>query len=293
MDINGVGYEFLDYKTERFITLLKGIQRHDLIHLHISNPIYQYVWVLIGALMNKRVVMTLHGNYGRFSKVKNLFVKKSIKKATLPIVINSKSFETCKVINKNTCLIPAFIPPQSDEGLKEEIHEMVKGLHKQGKKVVSTNASNVARDNTGKDIYGIDFLVHYFASSEDYVLLVSDPSGNYSKLYKGKVSYTVYFIDYPHPYYELLKEVDFFVRNTSTDGDSLSVKEALYLSIPTLCTDVVDRPEGVRIFKYSDPESFERALNSKSVATTSIPNGAAQIINAYRELYDKDVANKL
>ena len=68
------------------------------------------------------------------------------------------------------------------------------------------------------------------------------------------------FIDQPHSYFELLKNVDVFVRNTSTDGDALSVKEALYLNKPALCSDVVDRPAGTILFRYSDDASFTRAL---------------------------------
>lgn len=50
------------------------------------------------------------------------------------------------------------------------------------------------------------------------------------------------------------------IRNTPTDGDSLSVKEALYLHKPILATDAVSRPKGVILFKYNDEESFSEAV---------------------------------
>lgn len=56
--------------------------------------------------------------------------------------------------------------------------------------------------------------------------------------------------------------MDVFVRNTSTDGDSISVREALYLGLKALCTDVVDRPNGVILFKYNDEQSLKRALGN-------------------------------
>ena len=126
--------------------------------------------------------------------------------------------------------------------------------------------------------------MQYFKKSSDYILLISDPSGNYSKRYERsglKVEGNVLFINYPHPYFELLKYVDCFVRNTSTDGDALSVKEALYLGMPTLCTDVVDRPDGVRTFKYCDRDSFDKAMNTPSKENGHIENGAEKILELY------------
>ena len=76
--------------------------------------------------------------------------------------------------------------------------------------------------------------------------------------------------------------MDFFVRNTSTDGDALSVKEALFLGVPTICTDVVDRPKGVMLFKYCDRDSFENCLMDKKKDNVAIENGAEQIVQLYR-----------
>ena len=71
------------------------------------------------------------------------------------------------------------------------------------------------------------------------------------------------------------------MRNTSTDGDALSVKESLYLGKPTLCTDAVDRPKGVRLFKDCDKTSFEQCLNDESIEETNVENGAGKIVQVY------------
>ena len=95
----------------------------------------------------------------------------------------------------------------------------------------------------------------------------------------------IFFIDYPHPYFEVLKHSDFFIRNTSTDGDALSVKEALWLGVPALCSDVVDRPEGVRLFKYNDKDSFEACLNSIDTKNPAqIRNGAEDVLGIYKDI---------
>lgn len=277
-------YEFQDYKSMKLWSLIKVISKSKIVHFHVSNPAYLFILVCCSKLIGKKILMTVHGNYGRFGTVKNWMVRSAIRMATVPIVVNEKSYQKCKNYNKKTRLIPAFIPPQKEELLQTEIINLLNRLHDEGKKIVSTNASNASFDKNGNDIYGIGFLVDYFKDSDNMALIVSDPSGNYHKQYTGLQSGSVFFLDYPHSYYELLKHVDFFVRNTSTDGDALSVKEALYIGIPTMCTDVVDRLEGVTLFKYCDKKSFENGLKTATVSNVKIESGADKIVAVYKQL---------
>lgn len=280
----GYEYDFMDYKSNSKWTLCCEIARHKLVHIHISNPVYQFVVVLIARWLGKKTIVTLHGDYGRFSSLKNTLVEMSLRLATVPVVINEKSYDVCKVFNERTVLIPAFIPPQKDETLQEEAVEIMEGIHGIGRELFVTNASNVSFDKNGNEIYGIDFLVNYFKDAKDRVLVISDPSGNYKMKYKELNTNSVIFINYPHPFYEVLKRADYSVRNTCTDGDALSVRESLYLGIPTLCTDVVDRPEGVRLFKYCDRRSFEEAIKTPSPRCGHTENGAVKVLGLYKQL---------
>jgi len=230
------GYTFVDYKSTVLYVLMKAILSCRVLHYHISNPILLLGLTLCGRLLGKRVILTLHGNYGRYGWIRNYLVRLSISIATVPIVINDLSYKRCRLFNKQTTLIPAFLPPQKEEVLQRKILELLQCIRSKGKQIISTNAYNISYDKKGNDTYGIDFLVSYFKDEADIVLVVSDPSGNYKKKNgekEEKVCEGVYFTDFPHPYYELLKNVDYFVRNTSTDGDALSVKESLYLGVPT------------------------------------------------------------
>jgi len=283
LEKNGIDYEFKDYKSNSIWTLFSRISRCRIIHIHISNPLYQLVITLLSHLLGKTVIITLHGDYGRFGKLKNGLVRTSLRLADVPIVINEKSFNLCKIIIKKVILIPAFIPPQKEEQLSNDILTLIQKIQDEGKKICSTNASHLSIDKQGNEIYGIGFLVDYFRDLKDKVLLVSDPSGEYERKYHDLQTDSVRFINYPHSYYEVLKRSDYSIRNTSTDGDSLSVKEALYLNIPTLCTDVVDRPDGVRLFKYCDKFSFENSLNQENSRTVTVENGAVRILQIYRD----------
>jgi len=181
--------------------------------------------------------------------------------AEVPILINQQSYQVYKQINKDAQLIPAFIPPVSEPPLSDDVKSLISECQKRGMPIVSTNASKTGIDKYRNDIYGIDFLVDYFSAHDGFTLLVSDPKGGYKEKLGGG-SEKIVFIDKPHSYFELLKYVDIFVRNTSTDGDALSVKEALYLNKPALCSDVVDRPVGTILFEYSNEVSFAQALEN-------------------------------
>ena len=284
LDNRNFKYKYLDYKQAGIIEQLKAICNAQVVHIHISNPMYQFVLTLWGRIMGTKVIVTLHGNYGRFGRFKNWLVRDVIRMSTIPIVINAMSYESCIKINKSTVLCSAFIPPQKEEKLQDSIVDLLERLRDNGKKIVSTNAYDISFDKEGNDVYGIDFLVQQFKESFDCALVISDPSGNYHKRFIDLESDSIYFFDFPHPYFEVLKRIDIFVRNTSTDGDALSVKEALYLGVPALCTNVVDRPAGVRLFKYCDKRSFEDALMQSEKIHVQIENCADKLIEIYKNV---------
>lgn len=49
---------------------------------------------------------------------------------------------------------------------------------------------------------------------------------------------------------------DVFVRPTNTDGDAVSLREALYFWIPSVASDAVQRPEGTVLFNSRDIDDF-------------------------------------
>jgi hypothetical protein len=83
---------------------------------------------------------------------------------------------------------------------------------------------------------------------------LSDPSGNYSSfLQKRKISLgsNIEVLTGIHSFCRVLEKSDLFLRITTTDGDSLSVKEALSLDVRVLASNVVKRPNGVCLFSDS------------------------------------------
>jgi len=72
------------------------------------------------------------------------------------------------------------------------------------------------------------------------------------------------------------------IRFTLTDGDSLSVKEALLLRKPVIATDVVNRPEQVLLVS-TDIQSLEDAIKNfqKYTPNPFNENGFKDLLSIY------------
>lgn len=288
LDARGIKYDFCDYKAFGVPMACLFILRHrGCVHIHVTNPILLLIFVVCCKFSFSRCIFTLHANYGRFTGFKKMCLTVALRLSDVPVLINEKTYEMYKKVNKNAMLIPAFIPPMAEQPLPDEVKRTVAMCKKSKRLIVSTNASKYAIDKNGKDIYGIDFLIDFFSCHSDYILLISDPKGAYSNQFP-KTTDNIVFISQPHSYYELLKNIDLFVRNTSTDGDALSVKEAMSLGVPALCSDCVDRPEGAILFKYSDQHSFKQAIDSIRTHTPTMHknqptnNVVEELVRLYR-----------
>lgn len=80
---------------------------------------------------------------------------------------------------------------------------------------------------------------------------------------------------------------DLFLRPTSADGDAISVREALALGVPCVASDVVRRPEGVRLFESGDPRSLAGAACEAILSpsgTVAGPDAGPILLRTYRQL---------
>ncbi|MFP2907392.1 glycosyltransferase family 4 protein [Pyxidicoccus sp. 3LFB2] len=68
----------------------------------------------------------------------------------------------------------------------------------------------------------------------------------------------------------LLARSDAFLRPTTHDGDSISVREALALGVPCVASDVCKRPEGTRVFAAGDEQSLASTVREAVAAGPAI-----------------------
>jgi glycosyltransferase involved in cell wall biosynthesis len=90
-----------------------------------------------------------------------------------------------------------------------------------------------------------------------------------------------------------MRNLTVFVRPTYTDGDSISVREALALRIPVVASDAAYRPQGVLRFVKGNVHDFVekllRVLGNQSALTEDVTiadgsDNATRLFNIYTEL---------
>jgi glycosyltransferase involved in cell wall biosynthesis len=278
---NFIDYCFYDYRKESYINGLKKIFIAEIVHLHFSNKNVRLFFVLLLKCLHKRIIITFHGKYAfdDFRDYLSLYI------SSCSFVLNHYTYKNAvkKIINKQKVqLISAFIPPGQDEdSLDEIIIKKINEISVHRKYILCTNANNFVIDEQGKDLYGIDFLLNIIRNRLDLCLIISDPSGKLKEHYPVQYN-NILFISEPHSFCEIIKISDMYIRATTTDGDSLSVKEGLFYRKKVIASDCVDRPFGCFLYKTGDQQSFEAALAQPwEESDIDVQDGAEQILKTY------------
>lgn len=171
----------------------------------------------------------------------------------------------CRRTGRRAIVIPAYLPHR-ELGMRNRVE------HRSPTMIVS--AYRVAANAT-QDLYGLDIAGEVFANASLVipdlrleVFLAHAPSGFRARRYlrrilaptqdavsEGRV--TVHVGTELHP---ALRPGAVYVRPTRTDGDAVSIREALDCAVPVLASDVVARPEGVTSLPVDDTQAWVEAI---------------------------------
>lgn len=262
LDKEKVNYCFYDLSLFKLFSFIKYIANSKIAHLHSSSPYVRLLFAIVCKLYETISVCTYHGDLGRFGRIKNACDYLSIKKMNYPIVLNEYSHNLSIKKNKNTRLLSAYIPVCGAVQLPANVTEKVLLFRSRYKTLFATNAFAMNYDKNGQEIYGIIPLIDFFKDNPDVGLIVSDSSGDYSKYYNTNKYDNILMIKEPHPFVGILNYVDAFIRYTTTDGDSLSIHEALDMGVVVVATNVVARPQGCILVERDDRDGLKKTIAS-------------------------------
>jgi len=282
---NNIKHEFYGPKISDLLNLLLKKRPFDIVHIHHSNAIARWMIVKILHLKNAKTLITIHRDLGREIGIKKYFTDSAIKLATIPIVLNYESFKTAKRINNNTRKISAFLPPQPEIALTDiKQYESINP----DDLIFCTNAYDLVYDNLNHEIYQITELVNIFSKLDKrFQLMISDPTGNNYNHIKSKIQIpaNIRFIAKPHNFIDIILQSHCLIRATTTDGDSISVKEALYYGVNVIASDCVDRPDSCTLFKTRDTYDLSQKISQfKKTSITKPENAFPNILNAYHSI---------
>lgn len=243
------------------LSILK-IMSADIVHIHLSNNIKIFIAFLF-KLFGKKVVYTHHNiriNNMMLFRFFMLFVDKLI-------LVNDKDIPE-NVKKYNYALIPAFLPATVSTPLPVSVINKLRDY----KYIISTNCFKMTFIN-GKDLYGFDLCVKAFGSLVEYnkiknsLLVLVDPSGTSTeyvhkliKTFKKNNNCSILFINNMIDFNELSKRSTMVVRATRSDGDSLTIREALFLQKPVIASDVAYRAKGTILFENENNDDLANKI---------------------------------
>jgi glycosyltransferase involved in cell wall biosynthesis len=265
MEQENVKHTFYNNHEFNIFTFIAAIWKAKKAHIHISNPLFLFVFAIICKLLNTYSIITIHHNMGCYGTTMSFFESLAIKLSNKVIVLNKISYDKAIQLNPRAVLMSAFIPPIKEEILNDSLKNKIKKVKQHSNIVFCTNAFKLNYDKNGKEIYGITELVEYFTINNHLALVISDPKGEYFKHFLEKeitISENITFLVGDHPFIEVIKATDCFIRNTTTDGDSLSVKEALFFGKKVIATNCVNRAEGVVVYGVNTDKNLTSAISS-------------------------------
>ena len=282
LKLNGTKFKFLTLTPLNLLFLGFILFDYKVVHLHTSSIVVQNYISLLCKIMRTKCIITFHGDLNRFDAQSLEKVKRILERIDVPIVLNKGSYNIANEINKRTIMISSFIPPHGTEELSDNIKQLISTVKDKFKYLFVTNAYGLTYDKEGNEIYGIFDLISHFNNKPEDALVISDPSSQYINfVVKNSIEIreNIFLINEYHSFYELLKFADANIRNTSTDGDSISLRESLYLNKVTFATDVVSRPIGTRVYKRGKYDFSLKCIDDATKENETI------VINKLIEIY--------
>jgi len=255
--------------------------REKVIYMPTNNLL---AWILswfLSKIRGKKVVINLQGETLRWTwESKGTLGRKMIAAGfgatTKVIACNTHIYEFLKNIGdftKKTIVAPGYIPPihraEDDAAVPQEVKDFC-ATHSP---VILATGASVLREN-GTDLYGVDMTIELVDRLRKiypnigvmwFMLNVLHSVPEHEKKMREEVERRQLgdhfkFCSPVQTFYPVYKYADIFVRPTLSDGDALSVREALSAGVPTVASDAAPRPDLVNLFRKRDFDDYEKAV---------------------------------
>jgi len=251
------------------ITYFQKINSADVVHIHSGNRLLKYFHLIISKILGKKIVLTIHSyRKGKFGGIYLLFDRLMYSLPNITIVVNKNISDYLQLKNK-TIVMNAFLPPVMSEEMElpVELQSWIKKKKEDGFHITIANASRL-EIFCNEDLYGLDLCIDaalYFKKKNTkicFVFIVSAENGGIDIGYyrniieSNNLTDCFYLLPGSISFVNLMLATDSVLRPTNTDGDSLTVREALLFGKNVIASDVVARPKGTILFKNREVESL-------------------------------------
>jgi glycosyltransferase involved in cell wall biosynthesis len=202
-----------------------------------------------------------------------------------------------------SAVIPAYIPPVVREEDDAQISDEIRQFWQAHTPLLLANGA--VAFYRGEDLYGLDMMVDLIGAlrpSFPRIGLVvplrpitESAQLGYWETLRDRASAaglaeSILWVPGGVPaLHPLIRASQLFLRPTNTDGDAVSIREALYFQVPVVASDAAPRPDGSVLFRSRDVGDFVAQVRSVLSGTHSFrradsPSAFDQIWRIYHEL---------
>lgn len=254
---------------------LKETRPYKIVHSHFSLEGMLYLWTIM-TMGRKKIVITVHNsmseNYLKTTScVNKFFLKKMLKSPNVTWVAVSDQGKT-QLENIEPSLlgrisiVPAYVPLTITE--YSPLETSLQNYIDSHEKIISFYGHSFMT-NEGVDVYGFQDALKLYSeiaqvdSSVGFVLCLSDTHEDakikelHSVATKLGVDNLIFWqIGALENVSSLWHQTDVYIRPTSTDGDSVAVREVLDEGVAVVASNVCWRPKGVITYIKGDNQDF-------------------------------------
>lgn len=187
-------------------------------------------------------------------------------------VVNPELIPKMKKIygNINISLFDPFVQPDESTELQQmkEFGPEVADFLEEHRPLIISGAWQLSFHNN-EDLYGFDLLIeltnyvkHKFPAI-GLIFFIGNPEYNkaylenkHNRIKELELEKTILLITGQKEMWPLTKRADLYIRATNTDGDPISIKEALHYGINVLASDCTVRVNGVKLFNSRSLDSL-------------------------------------
>lgn len=288
--------KIFNLRSKNIFKYIKTIYASNIIHIHTGVWWLRCLHILISRSLNKKIFVTVHSLSNIQSKKRIFITNLFLKLVNKTIVVSDEISQVIKA--KDKVIIPAFIPPNvaEEQKLPREVLSILE--NNKDRKIIVSNAFDLIL-HKGSDLYGLDLLIEVAKAikrkKRNYKIIFI--LGSLTKNINVYESYVriieregledcISIVVKSVSFVSLILKSDIVIRATNTDGDALTIREAIYLNKAVIASDIVVRPKGTVLFMNRNSNDLfmkiDEVLNGHSFHKTN-EYSTVNIKNIYLE----------
>lgn len=291
----------------------------DLLHIH---SIDMKLRILLGVykLFGKKIILTIHGEslsdqLKTSNSLMRFLLRMSLKKIDKVICVNESLLDELILLgmdNSNMVVIPGYIHPKE---YREDIVAIPKDVHsfiEESPFLITANGC--IRFYKDEDLYGVDMLINMMYKLKNqgirahllFALLDKESQTEEEREYYKELQDRLHELDLEDIFmfyeventelYPILQKSQLFIRPTNTDGLGVSIAEALYYNVPSVASNVCNRPQGTILFQSRNNLDLYQVVNEvicnhsfyvERISKIEIKDYSNELVSTYKEIINE------